>query len=438
MRNSARLRRSRHRLRRLKDSPVVLAAVGGLAGALVAGGALALDYAERWQLTAVSTSSARTMFGALLTGAITATAVLFWIRGTLVQLAANELSPRVLRGYLNDWFLHLAFAFLMAVFTHALVTLLGLPASDAEPVPAAAALSGAVLASLALLLIIHAVYDSVQAMDASRVLTAVTTQTLASIRRTYPADGDVPSAAPDPGGEGRGRTIGSVAAPRAGWITEIDHEHLTRGVPEGGVIRLTVHKGDFVLAGTSLAVVSARGTDATWDEAVVESGFMIEDEWRLEADAEYGLGMLVALAQQSLSSGSTDRSTAFEALRCLTVLLAELLRREPVPPVLAFDGDRVVVRRFGRGHADVVRATVGEIRHAAPVSPEFTRALFEDLRRLASGLDADGLHDRAQLVHAEMEALQAASRGTESAPQVAERSRNGADPRRLTASGEPR
>lgn len=385
----------------------MIALLGGVTGALVAGVALLADERLGWHLTGVSTASVRTMFGAFLGSAITATAVLFWVRGTLVQLAASELSARLLKGYLNDWFLNLAFAFLLAVFSHALVTLLFLPDQDAEPVRALTALTGAVLAFMALVLIVHAVHNSVHALDPSRVILSVTAATMDAIVRVHPRaqDPSADGAAPDSSGGGAGRPLGEVRTQRWGWVTAIDYRAVADALPAGGVARLTVGIGDLVMGGGRLAEVSARGSEEAWDAAAVEAAFGFSDARHLQDDVEYGLAHLVGLALQSLTPGSADRATAYEALRCINVLLNELLRRQPQPLALAFDDDRVVVRWRGRTNRDIVHGTLGELRQGAEASAEFATALNEDLRGLASQLRRDGFDGSADLVEGESASL---------------------------------
>lgn len=385
--------------RTLDDWPVASALLGAVLGALLAGTALAVDAATGWDLVRAAPGGVRIMFGALVTGAVTATAVLFWVRGMLVQLAASEISPRVLRGYLDDRYLHVAFGLLAATFGHAVVGLLWLPPPGDEPASALTSISGGVLGVLSLLLIVHAVHHSARATNPSRMLARVTAETLESIYHLHPSVGEDGSLA-ERVGERDGGPESAVVAPSTGWMTRIDDAQIAAYLPPGGLARLLVHEGDFVTAGSPLAMVAAA--DAELEGERIAAAFRVEQERDLERGVETGLDALMAMTTHSLSSSTADRATAAEALRCLSVVLDALLRREPFPSVRRFSDDRIVARRMARSHRDVLRVTIGELYEIARSSHEFSEQLFHDLDRLVARLRGDGFDERAALLREEL------------------------------------
>lgn len=367
--------RVQRRLRRLRRSPLTPAIGGALGGAVIAGAALALDTAWEPRPEIVTVDAGQMFLSAVAGAAITVTALLFWIRGMLVQLSAGQLSNRVVRWYLEDRFLLDSIGFLIAVFSYCGLVLLAMPAQDPAP-PIATAL--AFLLTLgALVNIVVAIANSVHATDAGMILHNLSSEARAAIRDTHPDDEKhrgAPADAARPSPDRTQHVEVALVAPRTGWITEIDVAGLLDRMPDASTLECDVRAGSFVPEGHTMGHVSISATLADSDaigerlEALTRC-VRIEPRRAAGEDVEYSLGKIVDIAVATMSPDSADRTGAYEAIRHLGLALRELFTRPLAPTHFAREHDRHVHLRAALSYEEYLRRTFGHLRDVAADLP---------------------------------------------------------------------
>ncbi len=94
----------------------------------------------------------------------------------------------------------------------------------------------------------------------------------------------------------------------------------------------------------------------------VRGAIAIGTEPAFEIDVAYRIGQLVDIAERSISTGSSDATTATEAVLHLGVVLRELLLSD-LPPTRQVDGsDRQLLRTRELGLADYLDAAFARLR----------------------------------------------------------------------------
>jgi uncharacterized membrane protein len=183
-----------------------------------------------------------------------------------------------------------------------------------------------------------------------------------------------------------------VAVPvrRSGYVQAVDLRRLLLAATgQRATLRLRVHVGEHVVAGTVLAWAWTTSPDEAPPSAqllatVLERALRIGFERTLEQDLGLGFRQLADPACKALSPAVNDPYTAVQAIDHLAVLFGALAAR-PVGDYVARDPDgtvRLIVpgRRFG----EILTITVGLIRRYGAAEPNVVQALLRLLGTCAA------------------------------------------------------
>ncbi|NOJ98409.1 DUF2254 domain-containing protein [Corallococcus coralloides] len=291
-----------------------------------------------WRATA---TEARSMLSTVLGIALTSLSIVLSLSMLVVQSAAGQYSPRLLRLFLHSAGIRVVIPVFVAtsVFclaaTHAFGFVSGL---ERAPRPALA------LAMLLLIVcegaLIFQVLQTLQLMRVENLVRRVRQDTLGAARtlerfRAADVDAAVPVRArgDSPGTVWplRARADGFIASVDAGALLEVATAH-----------QLTIHLeravGEPVIHGEQMGwmEVEARASAGHESSESRVCRAIHLDRWR-DADRDLALGVrqLVDVAIKALSPGINDPYTAVEALDQLTFLLCGLSRMRLGPRVLA-------------------------------------------------------------------------------------------------------
>lgn len=349
----------------------------------------------------IAVGPARDFLAALAGAAVTVTMLLVWVRGMLIQMVAGKLSMRVMRWYLDDWYLHIHFGLLLGMFSYAVTVLLSLSPSQVSA-PLLSTVVAAVLAGLQLVMVVLVLHHSVHSTEVGQVLSTMTALALSTIRARHPESAvpqpDLPSSADLPA-----RLL--VTASSSGWVTGVDEGRLARALPPGAVVRFHVAVGTFVLEGSALAeVLAEQVTDHAAIQRAGRRHVSIEGTREIRSDVDFVISKLTDVIVRSLQPGAGETTTAYEATTQLLLVLREVLVRELPPRRVAHDG-RTVVRTDVGSHRDYVDAAFSEIRETGLPVPRYAIFLMEWLVRLHQDLREQGAPERAELVRQEAERL---------------------------------
>lgn len=197
-------------------------------------------------LSGVGAGSARAMLSTIAGATITLTALVFSMTMLLLQLASNQLSPRVMRTFLADRGNQVVLALFVGTFAYALLALRGVHAvGDESVVPSLTVWVAFVLALLSVGGFVYYTDHVAQTIRPVNVIARVAVDTLAAIDRLYPDEfaHDSATLSRPPGAPDH-----VIASPHVGGVViGVDPVRLTQvAASQGCVIELNAMVGDFV------------------------------------------------------------------------------------------------------------------------------------------------------------------------------------------------
>jgi uncharacterized membrane protein len=293
--------------------------------------------------------AARSVLQAISGSLITVTSLTFSLTVVTLQLASSQFSPRLLRTFTSDRFVHGTLALFMASFAFALTVLRSIRGESNGTRPFVPEISVTVAFILAIASVIGLVLFLAHLTREIRVETMmrrVNVETQATIDRIFPEDRPAPGPGPVPApGLFRINSTGS------GFLTSFDKGALVRAAEDAGVlVRIDREPGSSLVAGVPFATAWPVQPGAALTSAVVEkltvdvnaavaTGF----ERTNVLDVGFGFRQLVDVAARALSPGINDPTTAVHVIGHLSVLLCRLAERNPGPEHLTDEVGRVRV-----------------------------------------------------------------------------------------------
>lgn len=346
--------------------------------------------------------SARLLYGTLAGATLTVAGITFWVRAASVQLAASQYSPRVVHGFLSDWFQQSMMGLLVGIFTYIVVVYRAIPVgthATRGDTPELSILVGVALAGGSVLVILVAIRNAVASMQPGALARRITDLTVTRIRESHRAradDAGVEHAATDVLPTSPGQT---VRAEGSGWVQRIRIGDLLGALPPGAVVRLEVRVGLFVVRGRPLCTVWQGDRDDSIPDWMVDAqaqrAVRLGRTRVLASDIDYGIQQLVDVAIASLSHGRADSGSVYEAVVHLEIVLRELLERSLPPTVTVDDEGRVVIRVRDFTFDDYVTEAFDRLRLAVAPHPELARAVLTTLGALVRDAHASGRPHRA-------------------------------------------
>ncbi len=382
-----------------------------LIGFITAEAALRIDQTiERdggWFLFGGGIESARAVVTTIATSMLTFTGLVFSVTMLVLQLASNQLSPRVMRTFLRDRANQAVLGMFIATFVYALLVLRRITTiADGETfVPALSVWLAMVFVLISIGLFVYYIHHMAQSIRPISVMAHVAEETRQAIRRLYP-DG-VGEALPESVEPPSGEPTAIVLSPGPnGVLTGIDEERLLSAAAKQGCVIVLEHAiGDFVREGARLFRVYGPWNEDAEADLTASVAFGLERT--MHQDAAFGFRQLVDIAERALSPGINDPTTAVQVVDQLHALLGELVSRGIPSPNRKVEGALAVVlprpdwgayvalacdeiRRAGESQVQVQRRLRAMLHDLLEVAPESRRApLHEQLQLLDMALERD-------------------------------------------------
>jgi uncharacterized membrane protein len=328
------------------------------------------DLHEFWFVFEVGSEGARGVLQAISGSIITVTGTVFSITIIVLQLASQQYTPRVLRGFTTDRFTHVVLGTLIGTFTYTLLVQRTVRSSndDIEAfVPIISVTLAVVLALASILLLVVFIHNIAQGVRASAIINNVTHDVVAVIERIFPAQIGEP--APEDETDAlqdtpAGRMI-SVTTEESGYLQSVDDDALFALADDGHfTVRMERRIGDYLLPGEVLATVwLPRDAEVEATEQQVLDAFVLGDEKTLQQDVERGIIELLDIAVRALSPSLNDPTTAILAIDRLAEVLVRIGTRRFPPRVRT--GEDHQVRFIARRHSydELVVLAFDQIRH---------------------------------------------------------------------------
>ena len=372
-----------------------------------------------------TSDGARSVLSTVAQSMLTFTVLVFTITMLVLQLAANQLSPRVMRTYLRDRQNQVVLGLFVATFLFTLVVLREVrsPDGDAGFVPGVSIwVSFALLVASIGAFVIY-IDHMAHAIRASTVINNIGDESSQALDRLYP-QGEI-----DPGAETAPIALGTVVreihADGAGTLVGIDDERLIESMRETGMtLEVVPMVGDFVTHGSVLfrlfaaSHARAAGTDRTGAglDDRLRASLRLGHERTMQQDLAFGMRQLVDIGARVLSPGTNDPTTAVQVIDQLHDLMRRLIQR-PFPSSLRGDADGEVrlarrspswddyvalafdeLRLYGAGHLQVTRRLAFALRDLISIAPgNRQQPLLDRLDRLEDAIAREfpDLADRA-------------------------------------------
>ncbi len=348
--------------------------------------------------------AARSVLGAIASSLVTVTSLTFSLTVVTLQLASSQFSPRLLRTFSRDRFVHVTLALFLATFVYTLTVLRTVRADGDDrtlfvpqiSVTVAYLLTLASAVALVLFLAHLARQIRVETMLRNVHREAEATAAVMLVERQ--GSEAAPTVADPPA------TAWLVMAPTSGFLTSVDEGPLLHAAIEAdAVLQIDTMPGNLLVADTPIAFVWSRAghllDEATFSAVSdrVQEAVAVGFERTSAQDIGFALRQLTDVANKALSPGINDPTTAVHALGHSGALLCGLTGYRLGPRVLTDDDGviRVVLRRPDL--AELLELAVGQPRRYGAADPDVLTALFNLLRRLAWRVSVTG-HQEAVAV----------------------------------------
>lgn len=343
-----------------------------------------------WWIYGGGPEGARAVMSTIAGSMITVAGVVFSITIVALSLASGQFGPRLLRNFIRDRSNQVVLGTFTGTFIYCLLVLRTILGTDnGQFVPGAAVALGIVLALLSLGVLIYFIHHVAISIQAHQIVAAVSREMHDTIDRLWPDpltdaahDGDDTEDDGLPADFERSAAL--VPACTGGYVAALDVDHLLHLAKDRDlVMRLVVRPGQFVIAGSPVALVAP---DSAIDDDVTRSineAFLLESQRTPYQDLEFTVDQMVEVALRALSPGINDPFTAIICVDWLAESLGRLAGRS-IPSPRQYDDQgklRVVTRAVTFAH--VTDAAFNQIRQYGSSSASVMIRLLEALARVA-------------------------------------------------------
>lgn len=339
--------------------------------------------------------SARGLLETIATATVSVAGIAFSVTVIALQLASQQLSPRVLRTFQTDRLSQATLAVFLGVFVYSLVAIARQSATGSPPNLSLS--TAVVLAVVAFALFAAFIHNVVLSLQASTIIRRMAADARGLMARPYPAgvgQGPDDEAAARDEFERRmrdGRRV-EVRSPRAGYLNAIDGERLiaTTRACDGVVVQRQAI-GDFTVTGEIIAEAAVPAGDPSRFAAQVAKAFELGTERTLVQDVAFPIRQLADVALRGLSPSLNDPTTAENAMGSLADALVVFAGHEAVPHIRV---DGLGTPRFGARSPDLdglVRLGFEQVRLSAGPHPVMARRLLFLLAQIRRAAEASGL-----------------------------------------------
>lgn len=338
-------------------------------------------------VSTMSPSAAMGICGAIASGMIALTGVVFSLTFVMVQFSATAYSPRLVLWVAHDPVVSHAIGIFTATFLYALIMMGWVDRNASGNVPF---ISGwlvfvLLLASMAAFV---ALIERIGLLKVSRMLIFTSRHGRKALEELYPQEisASASKAQDDYRKLALTQTLHYTGPPQV--IQAVRVEVLLKLASDAdAIIEVVAAIGDSVLEmGPLLHVYGARGK---MDEAALRQAIETGDERTFEQDPKYAIRLLVDIAIKALSPAINDPTTAVQALDQIEDLLLRLGRRHlEIGYYRDGSGQLRLVVPFPTWE-DFLRLALDEIRFCGATSVQVTRRMMALIKGLLAVLPAE-------------------------------------------------
>lgn len=311
--------------------------------------------------------AARAVLQAISGSLITVTSLTFSLAVVTLQLASSQFSPRLLRTFTSDSFVHWTLALFLGTFAYSLTVLRSVRGGagiGSEFVPDISVTVAFLLAIASVIGLVLFLAHLTREIRVETMMRNVHAETDATIERMIPKEPQ--QSAGNPFGLGGKRIVASSS----GFLTSVDGPALASAARKAGaVFRIDAWPGASLIARVPFATVWASdGRNFTAAELedltkLIGDAVTIEFERNNNQDPAFGFRQLADVGARALSPGTNDPTTAVHVIGHLSSLLCKLVGRD-LHDELLVDSDGVVRAVLTRPRFEhFLSLAVAQIRH---------------------------------------------------------------------------
>lgn len=395
--------RAPHRLDALRRSFWLLPSVGIAVGLIVGYGLVELDYTHDLApgvFNFVDLQSARAVLQTVATVTMSVVGLSFSVILVALQLASQQLSPRVLSTFQGDRLAQAVLAVFIGTFMYCLIVLAKL---REDGVPALSVSIGVLSAIVAFMLFVAFIHHIIVSLKPATLIEKIGRDGRWVIEQRWPQAGRPPQDADAARRLVQVRTAGdgvSVRAERAGYLSAVDAGALIELARRADLLVTQVAPiGSSLVTGGVLARIHGDEHAAARAEEAVRGAFTVRPERSIVGDVGFPVRQLADIALRGLSPSLNDPTTAENAIDMIADLLVRFAGEER-PESVRVDGDgvpRLVANVPDLD--DLVRLGFEQIRVAAAAHPSVARhaiVRLGDLQRAADRHGWDAVEPRRQ------------------------------------------
>ena len=295
------------------------------------------------RLFGAGAEGSRGMLSSIAGSMITVAGVTFSITIVALSQAANQYSSRLLRNFMRDRANQAVLGVFLGIFTYCLLVLRAIRGGDEGGfVPSLSVLGGVVMALVAIGFLIFFIHHAASSLQASNVVAAAATETVATIDRLFPDSLNADEGEEELDTEKEeylaNRRQVLIPAPKTGYIQSYDRESLVELAHSYNLtLRMHVAVGEFAVFDTPLVTAYSNGP---LDEKFVENvhgAYTINALRTIEQDVGFGIRQIVDVALKALSTGMNDTTTALTCIDYLTAINVRLASRRLTPRYIFVD-----------------------------------------------------------------------------------------------------
>lgn len=333
--------------------------------------------------------AARALLSTIAGSLMTVTSLTFSLTVVALQLASSQASPRVLRLFARDRYVHATLAVFLGTFAYSITVLRSVRTATNvtdEFVPRIAVTAGFVLTLVSVVMLVLFLAHLATQLRVETILKDVHAETDRTIDLVSDTRAD---ASAFTGEYSRPALTMTITSSSSGFITSRDRESLIElAADHGVVIQERKSVGDNVVVNTPLVLWWVRaGVSTTPDAKAIAAGVQrahtIGYERTAAQDFDYGVQQIVEIGVRALSPGVNDPATAVHALGHLSALVARIVAMPPVPEAVAdSNGELALITKTAKP-AEIVDGALALIRHYGAGDPSLVRRflqLIDDLQ----------------------------------------------------------
>jgi uncharacterized membrane protein len=333
-----------------------------------------------------SAADARALLSATAGAVITTLGLVLSITVLTLSIAASQFGQRLLRRYMRDRGTQACIGVFAATFVFSLLTLLSVTSrfNEKEYVPWLSIWISTLWALACIGVLIYYINHVALSIQVNNVLADLSADFRLAIRQNHssnaPSRASLPEVRPDL----------ALAAPVTGYIQLIDYRAFVAAAIEAdALVRFIYRPGQFVVKGTTLAVVEGRKLSQSPLQDVLGRTVRIGVRRTLMQDPEFAIAQIVEIALRAMSPAINDPNTAVTCVNWLTDGLRELAQCPSKNPIHVDRNGNIRVIESVSDYQDVVAAAYDPIRQVARNSPMLTIGMLNAISLIAPFVQAE-------------------------------------------------